>query len=463
MKNCCFLLLPLLFGAQHATGQIDFDSQAIRFAHASFGQFHELLSMPNDAHFPKNIEENMRWCEKAFASRGFSLKRLKTATVPLLLAGRKSSRPVAKTVLAYMHLDGQPVDTALWFQENPWKPVLKKQVEGEGWVEIPWSNLDGDLDPAWRIFGRSASDDKGPAMALLAALDALHMMNNEPACNLKVIMDFEEELGSPHLPQAVADYRDDLAADVLVIFDGPRHISNEPTLTFGARGIADVTLTVYGPAFPQHSGHYGNYCPNPALRLAQLLASMKDDGGRVTIPGFYDGIELDEATRGILAAVPDDEKAIRDKLGIAAADKVAANYQESLQYPSLNIRGLSAGWVREEARTIIPATAVAEIDIRLVLESDPERLIGLLRKHIEGQGYHVVDHAPGNSERQLYDKICRFDYSISYEAFRTEPDSGAGQWLSRAMLKAFGKEPVKIRTAGGSVPISPFVKTLNIP
>ena len=453
-----FLLLPFFLAAQN-----DLDEIASEHAHASFAELLQLLSIPNDAHFPKDIENNVVWAEAAFAKRGFTTKRLETETVPLLLAERKISKTNAKTMLAYLQFDGQPVDPAHWFQEDPFKPVLKEPQEGEGWIDIAWSKLEGTLDPDWRIFARAASDAKGPCMMYLAGIDALEKMGKQTDFHLKVIMDFEEELGSPHLPEAVKKYGKMLAADVLVIFDGPRHVSNEPTLTFGARGIADVTLTVFGPRFPQHSGHYGNYCPNPALKLSQLLASMKDEKGRVTIPGFYDGIYLDEKTKAVLAAVPDDENFIKTKLGIAGTDDVAPNLQEALQYPSLNIRGMQSGWVREEARTIIPSSAIAEIDVRLVLESDPERLIGLIKKHTEEQGYLVLDRKPTGKERLTHENICQFEYSVSYEAFRTELDSDAGKWLSRAMVKAFGKEPVKIRTAGGSIPISPFVATLGVP
>jgi acetylornithine deacetylase/succinyl-diaminopimelate desuccinylase-like protein len=457
------ILLTCLIFPFWIFAQPNLDALALHHARATFDEFKDLLSLANDAHYPEDIEKNVQWCEAAFPRRGFTTKRLPTATVPLLLAERRCSRPDAPTVLAYLQLDGQPVDPSFWFQESPWKAVLKKQMEGEGWVEIPWGSLSGELDPEWRIFARSASDAKGPVMMFLAAMDAMASLGEDLPYHLKVIMDFEEELGSPRLPEAVEKYRDELAADVLVIFDGPQHISNEPTLTFGARGIADVTLTVFGPTFPQHSGHYGNYCPNPALRLAQLLASMKDEDGRVTIPGFYDGIAFDEKTITEMAQVPDDEQFIKSRLGIAATDKVGENYQEALQFPSLNIRGMASGWIGEEARTIIPATATAEIDVRLVMESDPERLIGLIRKHVEDQGYLVLDRQPTSRERLTHDKICRFDYSVSYKAFRTELDSPAGLWLSRAMTKAHGKPPVKIRTAGGSIPISPFVTTLGIP
>ncbi len=190
---------------------------------------------------------------------------------------------------------------------------------------------------------------------------------------------------------------------------------------------------------------------------------MKDEQGRVTIPGFYDGIAIDENAKAEMARVPDNEAYIRAQLGIAQPDQVAGSYQEALQYPSLNIRGMASGWIGDEVRTIIPSVATAELDVRLVMESDPERLIGLVRKYVEDQGYLVLDRKPTQQERLKHDKICRFDSSVSYKAFRTELDSPTGQWLSRALVRAHGKAPIKIRTAGGSIPISPFVTTLGVP
>jgi len=465
MKNIYILSLLLLFtltlNAQKP-GQKKLTKLADTYARNSLPMLHELLAIPNDAHFPDDIEKNVQWCEKNFQSRGFTTQRLETQTVPLLLAERRIAK-AKKTVLIYLQIDGQPVDPTKWYQDSPWTPTLKAPNAHGEWEAIPWSKLDGDIDPEWRVFARAASDAKGPVAMFLAALDAAADNKIQPNYNLKIIMDFEEELGSPHLPDAVTKFQKELAADMLIIFDGPRHISNQPTLTFGARGIATVTLTVYGPRVPQHSGHYGNYAPNPAVRLAQLIASMKDEGGRVTIPGFYDGIRLDEKTRKILAQVPDDEEEIKRSIGIVETDKVGGNYQESIQYPSLNVRGISSGWIGSKVRTIIPATATAEIDIRLVLESDPERLIRLVREHIESKGYQLFEQEPTEEERLRYPKMAFFRSKISYQSFRTDFDSEVGLWLDKALHRAFGQTPIKIRNSGGSIPISPFVNTLGIP
>lgn len=431
----------------------------------SIKTYRELLAIPNDANYIDDILKNVDWCTDKLAKRGFRTAKLETPTRPLLFAESKNTTADnLPTVLFYFHLDGQSVDKRFWFQDDPYVAVLKKRVEGEGWVDMSWDNLTSDsYDPDWYIFARSASDSKNNFVMWLTALDLILEEGGKLPFHLKLILDFEEEKSSPSLASAVKKHKDMLAADMLVIYDGPRHISNGPTLSFGARGIAALTLTTYGPVFAQHSGHYGNYAPNPALKLSKLLASMKDEEGRVIIPGYYDGIQIDAATQAILDAVPDDERVIKAKLGIKNSDKVSDSYQKSLQYPSLNIRGMASGWVGSESRTIVPATATAEIDIRLVKESDPHRLIALVKNHIEQQGFFVTSEKPTQKERLTHNSICRFNSSVSYNAFRTDFDSNIGKWLTRAMENAFGVTPIRHRTSGGSIPISPFVETLGVP
>lgn len=460
MIRACLLLLclcPSMVWAQKNWSEV-----AAKNAIRSMPELYELLSLPNDAHQPADIEKNIAWCESAFTKRGFTTKRLSTPTVPLLLAERKVKN-AKRTVLIYLQIDGQPVNVAQWEQESPWTPTLKEFGPDQKWNAIPFERAFQDPQTDWRIFARSTSDAKGPAMAFLAALDASAELKVVPNYNMKVIMDFEEELGSPRLPDAVTKHKADLASDMLIIYDGPRHISNQPTLTFGARGICEVSITVFGPRVPVHSGNYGNYTPNPAMRLSQLLATMKDDDGRVLLPGFYDGVTLSDQEKEILKQVPDDDQEIRKFLGIAAPDQVGENFQESLQFPTLNIRGLDALFIGKESRTLIPATATAEIDIRLVPGSDPVRLMGLVKKHIEGQGYFVIDRAPTEAERMSHARIVEFHGTTLYGAFQTPFDSECGAWLTRAMVKTFGRDPIRIRTAGGSIPISPFVVTLGIP
>ena len=455
--------LPVLADSPLSPDQIRAltDSRTI----AAITLFRSYLSLPNDAHFPDtHIEPLLIWLEQEFSKRGFDVSRIETAGSPLLLAERRSPG-AEKTALIYLQADGQPVDSGAWFQESAWEPVLKRPDPAGpgGFSIIPWSSLESGIDPDWRIFARSASDSKGPNIQFLMAIENLDAAGIAPDFNLKVIIDTEEELGSPNLAAALEVNRDRLAADMLLIFDGPPHASGEPTVVFGARGTALLTLTTYGPRVPQHSGHYGNYAPNPGYHLARILASMKSPDGLVTIPGYYEGIEINDEVQAILDAVPDNEAAVNDHLAIKQPDAVGDSLQMAVQYPSLNYRGLSSGWVGEQARTIVPATATAEIDIRLVPESDPHRLIGLIAEHIEALGYVVLDHEPSREERMTHDRIVTMISRVLYAAFRTDFDSEPGTLAVGAMRHLFGKDPIRIRTSGGSIPIAPFVDTLGVP
>ena len=424
--------------------------------------YREFLGLPNDAQHPADIEHLIAWMEGAFAERGFETQRVDTAGSPALYAGRHVDYD-KKTLLVYLQADGQPVDPGAWDQADPFLAVLKQQDSSGRWSEIPWERMEQGVDLDWRVFARSASDSKGPMTQFLMAIELLDDAGFMPDYNLKVIVDTEEEMGSPNLADAIRANVDLFAADMLLIFDGPPHASNRPTVSFGARGIATITLTTYGPKVAQHSGHYGNFVPNPAFHLSRILASMKSADGVVQIPGFYDGVELSDETRAILAAVPDDEAEILASMGLSTSDAVGNSLQEALQYPSLNIRGMAAAWIGQESRTIIPPTATAEIDVRLVAESDPERLIGLIRSHVEGQGFHVLDREPTDAERAEYPRIASFTYDISYAAFRSDFDSPAGMMARGGMRHLYGEEPILIRSMGGSIPISPIIEALNVP
>ena len=446
--------------------QSNIENQIFDVGIESIESFKEFLSIKNDANFKNEMKPLIEWGINNFKKYGFEVERLETPELPLLLASKVISEDL-NTLLIYLQFDGQPVVNSKWDQENPYKAVLKEKIDNEYRI-IDWSRLDNitfddikreDL----RIFARSASDAKGPVMMIINALEIMKRNNIELEYNLKVIMDFEEEISSPNLADAVKKYSSKLKSDALLIFDGPKHPSNLPTLTFGARGISDITLITYGPIVPQHSGHFGNYAPNPVFRMSEILSSMKDPNGRVTIPGFYDGIELDKKTLKILAEVPDDEKKMMNDMQFKKPDNVGKNYQESIQYPSINVRGIESGWVREEVRTIVPSECIAEIDVRLVLESDPIRLHNLIKSHIQELGYYVINRRPTKDERLKHNKIVTFVSSFDYDAFRTDIESEIGKWLVKSLKKTFGIEPVKKRTSGGSVPISPFVNTLGIP
>jgi acetylornithine deacetylase/succinyl-diaminopimelate desuccinylase-like protein len=407
----------------------------------------QLLAIPNIAADKVNIRRNADHLQRLLTKHGLKAEILETAGNPLVFAESAAPKPDRPTVLYYCHYDGQPVDVKRWNQTDPFEPVIR----GEG------------RDA--RVFARSAADDKAPIVALLAALDALGRTGLEPTTNIKVILDGEEEASSPSLVPAIAKYRDKLRADLMVILDGPGHSSGRPTVAYGARGIATLDLTVYGPKSGVHSGNYGNWMPNPAMRLAALLASMKDDTGRATVKGFYDTVPpMTAEEQSILDAVPDDSARMLTTFGVAAPEQAFPRLQTALQYPTLNVRGLVSSFVGANARTIVPDRATAAIDIRLVKETAAADLIAKLKAHIAVQGYHLVDADPDDATRARYSKIARLATSETIlSAFRTDISNPRARAVIASLTRTFGQPPVQLRTLGGTVPIAPFIEALGFP
>ena len=420
----------------------------------------EFVGIPNLPADPEAMLKNIHWASDQYQKAGLKTSLLETSTLPILLA-EKVYDPSYKTVLFYFHIDGQPVNPEAWQQDDPFKPVLK--AENAEWQSIGWQNLDGEIDDEWRIFARAAADDKAPIVMFLTALKILKEKEIEPKFNIKIIFDPEEEYGSKALLSSLDKYKQRYAADFFMVFDGPAHSSNKPTVTFGCRGIASANITTFGAKLPQHSGHYGNYSPNPVFGLANLLSSMKDEQGRVLIKDYYKGIHLTPDVTQLLNSVPFDAAEVNHKLGIHSAEKVGQNYQQALQYPSLNVRQLGTSWKGKGLKTIIPEYASADLDIRLVPETDGAEQLQKIKQHIEGQGYYVIDRSPTDEERQKYAKIVKFTTSNGINAFRTDPDSDFGKNVRASIAAGFGYEPVTIRIMGGTVPIVPLINKLDIP
>jgi acetylornithine deacetylase/succinyl-diaminopimelate desuccinylase-like protein len=416
----------------------------------------ELLAIPNVAADRPNMRRNAEWLKDRFASRGFAAELLETSGNPLVYAELKV--PAARrTLLLYSHYDGQPVDPKRWRQKDPFQPVLRTGRDGP---EVAGTSR---YDPEMRIYARSASDDKSPILMVLAAIDALAASGDSPSANIRVILDGEEEASSPSLVPAIAKYRDRLAADLMVILDGPQHPSGRPTVAYGARGIALADITVFGPKVGVHSGNYGNWIPNPAQRLASLLASMKDDDGRVLVKGWNDGISrLSAEEEKMIADVPEDAASMLKTFGVAEPEAAFPALQRALQYPTLNIRGMTSAFVGGGARTIIPDSATASLDIRLVKETSPAAMLAKLRAHVAAQGYHLVEDEPDEATRRSHARIARVrTLGESTSAFRTSPMDPNARALAASIRAAHGVEPVHLRTLGGTVPIAPFIEALG--
>ena len=427
------------------------------------GELLESLAIPNVAADRPNIRRNAEHLRTILDRRGFVSEILETTGNPLVY-GALNVPGATRTVLFYCHYDGQPVDVKAWKQPDPFTPVLRRgRMDDQPAPVDPKTVARYEAD--FRIYGRSASDDKAPIVALLSALDALKASGLAPSSNLRVILDGEEEASSPSLVPAIARYKDKLRADLMVILDGPGHSSGRPTVVYGARGIVTMDLTVFGPKSGVHSGNYGNWMPNPAMRLASLLASMKDEEGFVKVAGYYDAVvPLTAAERAMLAAVPDDAARMLSTFGVAGPELAFPKLQDALQMPTLNVRGLASSFVGAGARTIVPDRAIAAIDIRLVKETSGADLVAKIRAHIAKQGYHLVDADPDDATRAKYSRIARLSLNGPIlSAFRTSTSDPQARALVAAVTQTFGQPPVQLRTLGGTVPIAPFIEALGFP
>ncbi|HSG82276.1 MAG TPA: M20/M25/M40 family metallo-hydrolase, partial [Gemmatimonadota bacterium] len=395
-KPVALTALVILLACNDASAQSD----AIRGVRA-YREAHEVkivqelvdfLSLPNIA-YQSDLQPNIVALQEMMERRGIATRVLDTPGLPYVY-GELNVPGARRTVLFYAHYDGQPVDPSRWNGHEPFEPVLRDGSLEAGGNIIDWPS-DHRFDPEWRIYARSASDDKSPIIALLTALDGLRATGRQPTANLKFIFEGDEEAGSRHLGYAVEEHGDLLAADLVVCADGPTDPSGLPTLYFGARGIVSAEITVYGPLRPLHSGHYGNWAPNPAMRLAQLLAGMKDpETGRVRVAGFYDDVvPLSDFELAAIAAAPNDDAEQMRTFAIAATEMDGQRLLV-INQPSLNVRGMRSAWVGDEARTVVPDVAVADIDLRLVKDIDPQEQVERLIAHIEKQGYRVVREEP---------------------------------------------------------------------
>jgi len=421
--------------------------------------FADLLALDNVTGDVPALRRNADEIVSRLRARGVEAEAAGPDGVAPLVVGRVPARAGAPRLGLYAHYDGQPVTPADW-STPPFEPALV----GPGGDPVPFPGAGEPVEDEWRLRARAAADDKAPVVALLTALDALAAAGVEPEVELLLCLEGEEESGSTHLGELIAAQADRLAAEAWLICDGPVQQGNAPQVVLGVRGFTDLELTVYGPVADLHSGHYGNWAPNPALALARLLASMKDAAGQVTIDGFTADTRPPSATdQAALDAVPPVEAGLLDRLGLAAAEVPGSRLLERLMLPSLNIRGLRAADVGPAARNVIPASATASIDIRLAAGDDPQRLLDRVREHVRRQGYLVLDREPTEGERRAHPAIARIDARVGYPAARAPADLPVVGHLIELAARAAGEPAVRLPTFGASVPLHHFGQVLGTP
>jgi acetylornithine deacetylase/succinyl-diaminopimelate desuccinylase-like protein len=429
-----------------------------------YNDFISFLKIPNVATDTANIRKNADFLIQLMKAKGISNVQLLEAdlqNVPPVAYGEIQIPGATKTIIFYAHYDGQPVNPALWAKGlHPFQPQLVNgRIDEQALIQ---TTVNFPVNQDWRIYARGASDDKGGVMAILSAFSAIKESGLTFPYNIKFFFEGEEEQGSTHLHQILEKYKSILQSDLWIICDGPVHQSGQKQIVFGARGDAHLTLKVYGPKNPLHSGHYGNWVPNPVMTLAKLLASMKDENGRVTIKDFYgDVTPLSAAEKEALKNAPEVDKELKKKIGFAHEEMNGKTLMESINLPSLNINGIESSNVGTIQANVIPISVTAVIDLRLVLGNDWKRQQQKVIDHIIKQGFHVTDSEPTEEERSKYQKIVQVTRGMGDNAERTSMDLPVAKKIVAVVQQTTKDRVLQVPTLGGSLPLEDFVKVLN--
>lgn len=412
----------------------------------------QLVSIPNVAGNDAEMRRNADLLETLFTKRGFTVEKTAGPGSPVVFARLDVASPAGVLTL-YIHYDGQPVNAAEWTRCKPFAPCIYDLTR-----PVAPDPSRTSFEPHWRVYGRSASDDKGPIVAVLNAVEALRATGRGPTWSLRVVLDGEEEAGSGNFRRFAAARASDLKADLAITLDGPRHPSGRPTLYFGVRGGAGMTLTVYGAKNDLHSGNYGNWAPDPSMRLARLLATMKDAEGRVTIENFYrDVTPLSPTDLQAIEDTPNIEVSLKKDYLVALPERGEERLEKKLNEPTLSILAMeSGGGLGAPARSAIPAQASARIEMRLVNGLDPARMNALVVEHIRKQGYFVIEgRDPTDLERLTYALVARVDPRGGSTAPRVSMDEPRARAVLAALTRD-GRQVVRLPTLGGSMPFSTF-------
>jgi acetylornithine deacetylase/succinyl-diaminopimelate desuccinylase-like protein len=459
--------LILAFAGQAVAGpsaaEIRDTVRAYRQQHepAIVGEFARLLAIPNHASDTADIRKNAELIARTLRDRQVDTKLLELQGAPPVVFGELDVPGATRTVTFYAHYDGQPTRQSGWTTE-PFQPTLR----GPDGSVVDLRSLPRRLDPEARLFARSASDDKAPIIAIVAALDALRASRWQPNVNLRFFFEGEEEAGSPHLAALLKTYESELKTDLWVICDGPVHQDGSKLVYFGVRGATALDITVYGPNRGLHSGHYGNWAPNPIVLLTHLLDGMRDTQARILIPGFYDDVRAPTpAELQAAREMPDYDAQIKRNLGLARTEGETASLQTQLMLPALNVRGIAGGAVGAAAANVISSEATASIDFRLVPNQTPESVRRRVEQHIERQGYFVVRQPPDEATRLAHARIAllAWDNEGSYPAARTPLDNPLARQVARIVEHMAGAKIVVAPTLGGSVPMYLFQGDANTP
>jgi acetylornithine deacetylase/succinyl-diaminopimelate desuccinylase-like protein len=418
----------------------------------------QLVSLPNIASNKADIIKNADLLTTMFEKRGFKVTRVATPGSPVLIAERVAPQPTG-TLTFYMHYDGQPTEPKDWTMGQPFAPAAFK-----GTTRVDLMAGTGPIDPDARIYARAVADDKGPIIAFLAATDGLLSARAALPWTLRVVLDGEEEAGSPNFDAAMLANTASVTADLAIVVDSPRHPSNLPTVFYGSRGVAGVEITIYGATGDLHSGNYGNFVPDPAMALTKLLASMKDDRGNVVVKNFYDGVvPLTAAERRAIDEIPNVDQKLLEQFGVAQSEHPDSRIELQHNRPTLSVVGLSSGTVGPGARNAISGAATGRVEMRLVNGLNARTQIDRLVAHIREQGYFIVEAPPDMATRRKYPKIARVTgQGGGFPIGKGSMDDPRTMMAANA-IRALDQRLAQMPTIGGSLPFSTFNDSLKLP
>ncbi len=425
--------------------------------------FREFLSIPNTGTKDGMQQENADWIIDYISKRGFTARSVMSGGAPYVLAERLTPG-ASKTVLFYVHYDGQPVIPENW-ASPPFEPTLRAGPVEKGTVALPWPTASTAINPEWRLFARSAGDDKAPIIGLMAALDAMEAEGRQPSINIKLILDGEEEKGSPSLANILRDYGSELESDLILFCDAPLHQSGKRQLVFGMRGSMTLELETFGPLRPLHSGHYGNWAPNPTDSMIRLLNSLKNEDGSIAVKEFQSNVDAPTvAERNAIAKMPRIDDKLKKELALAEREQPGKRIEELVMDPAIVIKGFQAGGVERKSRNIIQPTAKASINFRLVKNQTPAGVRQKIEDHFATLGYYIVHEQPSPQTRRNHNKILKMDWRPGgYGAFKTPLDGPEASRLVAIMDSIDNQETMLTPTLGGSLPIVLFEQALEAP
>lgn len=416
-------------------------------------EFEDFLAIPNLATDTANIQKNADALASMLKKRGLEVQMLKVENAPPVVLAVLPPVSGKHTVTFYAHYDGQPINKADW-KQDPWKPTLAGKNGDTG------ASVD---DPETRIYARSAGDDKNSIIELITALDALESAHTRPSINIKFLFEGEEEAGSPHLAEILPRFAPSLQSDLWVICDGPTNQNGDPQLDFGSRGVVTVAITAFGPNRPLHSGHYGNWAPNPILELARLIARLRTTDAEITIPHFYDLVrKLTPAEQAALKNIPDVDAQLRAELGLGHIEG-HGTLAEQIMKPGLNLDRIEGGGTGPNPANAIPSSATAYIDFRLVPDQTPGIVKQQLEDYLRSLGYFLVDRPPTTQERLQHAHLLQIRWGAGYPPQRTAIDAPVSQAFVSAVRTVTGNSLVLLPTLGGSTPSFLFEQQFKAP